>query len=136
MVLHDLVLKRLESLLRKPFLREQKKGAKRRIDQMLHSRGAKNLKYKLLSLYLSIRCCTCTLASIKMKSYKIKIKQEGKCTSRESWIKIELNNDVMLKGELISVIELSLPSIGIWEFLGKWSTLQGALFLEHNLDLQ
>ena len=71
-----------------------------------------------------------------MKSYKIKLKWAGKCTSQEPWIKIDLINDVMVKEELIGVIELSSPSIGVWVFLREQPMLRGALFLEHDLDLQ
>ena len=77
-----------------------------------------------------------TLVSIKMKSDEIKLKQEGKCTSREPWIKIELINDVTLEEVLIGVVGLSLPSISVWELLRERSMLRGALFLECNLDPQ
>ena len=77
-----------------------------------------------------------TLASIKMKSYKIKLKWAGKCTSQEPWIKIDLINDVMVKEELIGVIESASPSVGVWEFLRKQPMLRGALFLECDLDRQ
>ena len=125
-----------ESFMRKLFLREQEKGGKRIIDRVLHLKGGGHLIYKFLSRYLPIRGCTCTLASIKMKLYEIKLKWMGRCTGQEPWIKIELISDVMLQEELIGVVESSLPSVSVQEFLGEQPMLQGALFLEHDLDPQ